>query len=259
MQDINEIFETSPSTKVAKVTSAAPSRIIEKKINTANSAFTSDGSKPLAQLTDCIVVHSGADGDSDIISTLDAGDVVELYRLWKRNGGWIQMRVPDGSMGYMSSQTVVKLLSRAKLKEKETDVFNQPNVSGINNQKITKGTMFWVYPSMPTDDQSWTKIRLDSGQLGYIPSSVKVTTLAQIGYPAVETAGHDILVGAIWCIAGIAVTAGTYSAVADTGGTYFIWYGPVIFGGLQFLRGLFRAVVAEQPVIYGQEKTEVNA
>jgi hypothetical protein len=47
-----------------------------------------------------------------------------------------------------------------------------------------------------------------------------------------------MVVGLCVCIAGIVITAVTYSA-ASNGGHYIVAWGAVLFGGLQFLRGVF--------------------
>jgi hypothetical protein len=54
--------------------------------------------------------------------------------------------------------------------------------------------------------------------------------------------GRDMVVGAIWCIGGILVTALTYGAAATNpgGGQYVIAYGAIIFGAIQFLRGALK-------------------
>ena len=54
--------------------------------------------------------------------------------------------------------------------------------------------------------------------------------------------GRDMVVGAIWCIGGILVTALTYGAAASSpgGGRYVIAYGAIIFGAIQFLRGALK-------------------
>jgi hypothetical protein len=45
--------------------------------------------------------------------------------------------------------------------------------------------------------------------------------------------------GLLWCIGGIAVTAYTYRfAAGNGGGRYVIAWGAILFGGIQFLRGL---------------------
>jgi hypothetical protein len=55
-------------------------------------------------------------------------------------------------------------------------------------------------------------------------------------------AHSDMWAGAFWCIGGILVTAVSYNAVKDTGGTYIITWGAVVYGGYQFLKGLFNSI-----------------
>jgi hypothetical protein len=46
----------------------------------------------------------------------------------------------------------------------------------------------------------------------------------------------NMAIGAIVCLIGLAVTIGSYVA-AEPGGVFLLAYGPVIFGGIQFVRG----------------------
>lgn len=50
-------------------------------------------------------------------------------------------------------------------------------------------------------------------------------------------AKKDMLYGALWCIGGTAVTVLTYSA-ASGGGHYVIAWGAIVFGAIQFFKGL---------------------
>jgi hypothetical protein len=50
-------------------------------------------------------------------------------------------------------------------------------------------------------------------------------------------AERDMRVGGLWCLGGIVVTAVTYSA-ASGGGSYVIAWGAIVFGGIQFIRGV---------------------
>jgi hypothetical protein len=45
------------------------------------------------------------------------------------------------------------------------------------------------------------------------------------------------LYGGLWCVGGIIVTAVTYSA-ASGGGSYVVAWGAILFGAIQFFRGL---------------------
>lgn len=56
-----------------------------------------------------------------------------------------------------------------------------------------------------------------------------------------EIANKNMLYGALWCIGGIIVTGITY-AIASEGGGYLITWGAVVFGGWQFLKGLYQKV-----------------
>jgi hypothetical protein len=52
----------------------------------------------------------------------------------------------------------------------------------------------------------------------------------------VEAGRRNILRGALWCVGGIVVTAGTY-LLAAPGETYIVAWGAIVFGAIQFIRG----------------------
>ncbi len=49
---------------------------------------------------------------------------------------------------------------------------------------------------------------------------------------------RHMIYGTLWVIGGTVVTAATYQAASE-GGTYLIAWGAILFGGIDFLRGLF--------------------
>ena len=75
-------------------------------------------------------------------------------------------------------------------------------------------------------------------------ASVVITNLqAEITKQRKIKAKRDIKYGAGICIVGIVITAITYSMASSGsgGGTYFVAWGAVIFGALQFFRGLINS------------------
>jgi hypothetical protein len=67
---------------------------------------------------------------------------------------------------------------------------------------------------------------------------IVVSNLTKMRAEAVGAAGKkEMLYGALWCIGGTAVTAVTYS-LASEGVPFIIAFGAIIFGGIQFFRGL---------------------
>jgi predicted RNA-binding Zn-ribbon protein involved in translation (DUF1610 family) len=53
---------------------------------------------------------------------------------------------------------------------------------------------------------------------------------------------RNMILGGLFCVGGILVTAITYSAAASnpTGGRYFVAWGAILFGAIQFFKGLFQ-------------------
>jgi hypothetical protein len=56
-----------------------------------------------------------------------------------------------------------------------------------------------------------------------------------------EKARKDMLHGALWCIGGTLVTLISYSSTSN-GGSYVVTWGAIVFGAIQFFRGLANSV-----------------
>ncbi|MCC3154688.1 hypothetical protein Q3A66_16860 [Hymenobacter sp. BT770] len=57
-----------------------------------------------------------------------------------------------------------------------------------------------------------------------------------------EAARKDMLHGGLWLGGGLLVTGFTYAMASADGGSYFMTWGAIIFGGIQFLKGLVRSM-----------------
>jgi hypothetical protein len=55
-----------------------------------------------------------------------------------------------------------------------------------------------------------------------------------------ERGRRDLLIGGLFLGGGLAVTLLTYEPASREGGTYYVAYGAILFGALQFMRGIFR-------------------
>ena len=70
------------------------------------------------------------------------------------------------------------------------------------------------------------------------PAMIVVSNLSRMRSEAIGSAGKkDMLYGALWCVGGTAVTVVTYG-LASKGVPFIIAFGAIIFGGIQFFRGL---------------------
>ena len=57
-------------------------------------------------------------------------------------------------------------------------------------------------------------------------------------------ARRDMAIGGVVCVIGIIVTAVTYSIASSgsSGGTYYVAWGAILFGAIQFFKGLFNSM-----------------
>ncbi len=63
----------------------------------------------------------------------------------------------------------------------------------------------------------------------------------QYGQANRDAAMRNMAIGGVICVIGLVVSIGSYQAAASSpsGGSYVVAWGAVIFGGFQFLKGLF--------------------
>jgi|SRR5208282_2547168 len=89
--------------------------------------------------------------------------------------------------------------------------------------------------------RSQIEVALSERGLAASSSAIVLDNLFRV--KALKAAGlGDIITGGLWCLAGILITALTYAAASSEsgGGTYFVAWGAVVFGGYQALRGSVR-------------------
>ncbi len=90
--------------------------------------------------------------------------------------------------------------------------------------------------------------QLASQHLDRATATALYNTLAATRYQVERTtARRTMLDGLIWAIAGVAVTILTRLIAEERGGTYFIFWGPALFGGLQFFRSLSQFLRSRAP------------
>ncbi|HET6990977.1 MAG TPA: hypothetical protein VFJ43_06620 [Bacteroidia bacterium] len=75
---------------------------------------------------------------------------------------------------------------------------------------------------------------------GVDPSTAEQITRNTIPAKTVEKSEgrNDMIIGGLWIAGGLILTIGSYMAVSESGGHYFITYGPIIYGVIRFFRGV---------------------
>lgn len=73
-------------------------------------------------------------------------------------------------------------------------------------------------------------------------AAVVVKNLFQARSKVLKEQGRkNMLYGALWCAGGAIVTLVTYDSASKGGGRYIVAWGAIIFGAIQFFRGLMQS------------------
>ena len=72
-----------------------------------------------------------------------------------------------------------------------------------------------------------------------VPADADALTRRMIEAQRQAARSRDLLVGGVCLFVGLAITGVTYGDASRAGGTYIVAYGPMIYGAVRLLRGLF--------------------
>jgi hypothetical protein len=92
------------------------------------------------------------------------------------------------------------------------------------------------------DGQSWIYVQDAAGNQGYVEANTSFTRRDPI---TKKTGMTNMLVGGGFFVVGLIVTIFSYSA-ASSGGSYYLCWGAIIFGLIQFIQGLIQYLTAKQ-------------
>jgi len=186
------------------------------------------------------ILYKKADEQSESIAMLNNGEIVKLGKVLKRRGKtWVGVKVLDGRNGYILGTTKTFTSQRGTLLQDKVDIYDTPSEGGSIKATLVKNAKFMLIDSV----DNWVRVRGASGIDGYIPGQTKVKREL---YVTKEMGKKNMIYGALWCIGGIIFTVVSYSAASSSGGEYYITWGAIIFGAIQFFNGLGQYNSAEK-------------
>lgn len=164
------------------------------------------------------------------------GEEVEIGGEIKRNGvGFCPVRRGNGQSGYVPGDTRGSHIKPMTIDQPEAVIYTDPSTRSWVRSRLGTNARIWMYPGVVTDgNDKFVRIRDAQGNEGFMAGETRVKAVAEVTRKA---AIKNICLGGLWCFGGLVVTLGTMSA-ASNGGTYLIAWGPVIFGAIQFFKGL---------------------
>ena len=174
------------------------------------------------------------------MALLNIDDEVDLGATTKADGKvWVRVTLQDGRQGFIAGDAGIRKMTCSKVHQKGAIFLPSPDMPESAGRPLKNGESILIMSAIESNGRKWVKIRDAAGNEGYTAANVKIKTYAATVARSPES---DMLVGGAWCLGGIVITAATYSSVAQSGGTYLICWGPVLFGGFRFLKGFFRKI-----------------
>lgn len=181
------------------------------------------------------------DPNSGPVRTLSHGEVGELGEVKKVAGKqWVEMTLLDGSKGYVPGETRIFSLIQATLNRK-TPLYGTAEASVVK-MELPKRSLVNFQDLVERDGKQWIYVQDEAGNQGYIAGNTSITRKTVL---TKKTGINNMLIGGAFFVVGLIVTIGSYSA-SSSGGTYYLCWGAIIFGAIQFIQGLIQYLTAKK-------------
>jgi hypothetical protein len=205
--------------------------------------------------------------DSDPVTRLTGNPIAEITAA-SPTSGRIPAILSDGRRGFLLADVDCVSMALWTTVDSKTRIYLEAGAWSPVVAELGSGALIEQFGlTVKNGDESWIPVQLSDGQHGYVGSKVKIVNHGRqvrirkspddpgrlwllkdgklrpfeqrLKSPR-EAAQRDMAVGALLCLAGIVVTVVTFSAAVGSGGVYLIMWGPVVYGGFRFIRGLVR-------------------
>ncbi len=187
-------------------------------------------------------VYSGPDQGSMPVTQAGVGAVVDLGAAKKDDGrAWVSIVLSDGRRGYVPGSTRVSFLKCATLLQNDVSAYSQPSTSSPVAARYAKAATLYLGEKVNQDGKSWVRVIDSTGTEGFIDGQTRIK-MVPVATKAVGK--KNMLFGGLWCVGGTVVTVATYAAASSGGGSYFVAWGGIVFGGIQFFKGLYQVLTA---------------
>ncbi len=211
------------------------------------------------------------DENSPVVQELKRDSEIELGQM-QVVGSQCWVEVMDGKFikGYLAGQTSVLPIKKLIVDQDDAILYDLPAPTAVEKSRYIKGTIFYKTDEKTVNEQVWLGVRDENGNTGWIkketlmkdgdaapqPAPAPVATPTVLTTPAgiplpgtpvspefLRKRAHDealrnIGIGALMFFGGLIITIVSCNSAMESGGFYWICWGPVIYGAGLFIQGL---------------------
>lgn len=180
-------------------------------------------------------IYPDMDPSAQIIGVIPVGEVIELGKIRRRKGkAWVSFTRTNGQSGYVSGDTHIFPIRQVETID-AVSLLDQPAADARVIHQYKKKERMTMLDVVRSGDSGWVKVKDPAGREGYINGKTRIRVVPD---DLVAAGKKNLLVGALFTVGGLALTLATYLTSSNTGGSYIIAWGAVIFGVLQVVQGL---------------------
>ena len=164
--------------------------------------------------------------------------------------GYVKVKLPDGSVGFMDGDVAILQIKDMIINQDEAPLRGAASMAAPVVFTLKKGARVKMRnAAIENEGAKWIDVATPDGHGGYLEGDVKVNIITP--QPRIQRERGDgkknMAVGAAWCVGGLIVTYITYQMAENNpgGGTYFVAWGAVVFGAIQFFKGLAQSFTSD--------------
>ncbi len=194
-------------------------------------------------LQENVPVYTQVDSESAPTRMLQVGDFAEVGKqVSKRGKKWVEITMTDGTKGFIPADTRSFALLQATINQPKASLYGTA-ARGPVVKELKRGTVIQFQDVVQQNNETWIYVQDASGQMGYLEGSTKIMRKDKV---TKKTGINNMLVGGAFFVVGLIVTIGSYSAATSGGGTYYLCWGAIIFGLIQFIQGFIQYLTAKE-------------
>jgi hypothetical protein len=202
--------------------------------------WPSTSNLPRWVLREATPFRNAPDESEPVAETLPSGREVDCESLSRTAAPvWVKVGLEDGRIGYIPAITQVAELPKVWLRQATAVLREAPDEDAPPIRSLARNTTLMVVEPEGTLNRGWVRLRCEDGQEGFLAPG---TQLARIGLPGAYSPLSDLVIGGTTALAGFVASWWSHSSAEQHGGRAMLFYGAVIFGVAQFLRGIFRGL-----------------
>jgi hypothetical protein len=194
-----------------------------------------------------VIFFSEPDPQNAEIRAAKKDDEFFISRVGKKDGEyWLKAKIDDSFEGYIKADNSVAVILPVKLKQKECPVYQEPTSDSTQISVLKRKTKIsLIHKTNGKDKQSriWDKIRMESGEIGYIPSETNVIPVNQAENSRRKVCLTIVIFLCIMSTIGYAnIFLTNAQAETDIGGLLLLLLGVLISGAFTYfiLEGISR-------------------